>query len=269
MNALPRQKRVQILSCLVDGNSIRATARIVGVSKWAVLRLLERVGERSLSLHNKLITNVQCTNIQCDEIWCFCYAKSKNLPPSKAGKRGVGDVWVWTALDAESKLLVSWVVGHRDVESARVLMRDLANRLAAKERVHITTDGLGAYPDAVRKAFGKGVDYSMVVKLFGYNNPHFVGVTKRAIIGYPQEEKISTSYVERNNLTIRMGLRRLTRNTNAFSKKLVNLRYALGLHFAYYNFCRVHQSLRITPAMSAKVTDRLWSLDDLLNLATK
>lgn len=274
MNRLTPQKRKQVIASLVEGNSIRATVRMTDVAKNTVVKLLKDLGEVCTKYQDEAFRNLPCKRIQCDEIWSFCYAKEKNVPEDKKGVFGFGDVWTWTALCADTKLVPSWYIGRRDLEAATLFMEDLAGRLA--NRVQLTTDGHKAYLDAVEQAFGLDIDYSILVKLYGpdgvrdseikYSPANCVGTKRQKINGKPETRHISTSYVERNNLTMRMSMRRFTRLTNAFSKKVDNLACAVALHFMYYNFCRIHQSLRVTPAMAAGVTDRLWSIDDIVKL---
>lgn len=269
MNKLPLDKQVQVIAALVEGNSIRATVRMTGVAKGTVIKLLERVGAACLEYQQKALVNLPCKKIQCDEIWSFCYAKSNHVPKKMRGKFGYGDVWTWTAIDADTKLVPSWMIGRRNTATAKIFMEDLAKRLA--NRVQLTTDGHKPYLEAVENAFGSDIDYSMLTKIYGhdetdsrYSPPECIGTVKETISGNP--DSCSTSFVERQNLTMRMSMRRFTRLTNAFSKKVQNLEYAVALHFMYYNFCRIHQSLRVTPAMRAKVTNRLWEIQDILSL---
>lgn len=272
MNKLPLAKRVQILAMLCEGSSMRSISRIADVSINTVSKLLVEAGEACLALHDETVRNVKASRIQCDEIWSFCYAKEKNVAAAKAAPDGAGDVWTWTAIDADTKLMVSYFVGDRSAESAMVIMDDLRGRLA--NRVQLTTDGHRAYLEAVEGAFGADVDYAQLVKLYGelggkgpekrYSPAQCTGIKKRRVEGNPDERHVSTSHVERMNLSIRMQNRRFTRLTNAFSKKLDNHIHALALYFAFYNFVRVHKSLRMSPAMAAGVTDRLWSLEDIV-----
>ncbi|MBI4844530.1 MAG: DDE-type integrase/transposase/recombinase [Nitrospirae bacterium] len=273
MNRLKPDKQKQIISALVEGNSIRATCRMTGTAKGTVLKLLADIGTVCAEYQHEHLRNLECKRLQCDEIWSFCYAKEKNVPENKKGQFGYGDVWTWTALCADSKLVPSFFIGTRDIESAKVFMNDLAGRL--KHRVQITTDGHKAYLEAVEEAFGSEVDYSQLVKLYGvermekdskYSPAKCIGTKKVRINGSPDDKAVSTSYIERQNLTIRMSMRRFTRLTNAFSKKIDNLHYALALHFMHYNFCRIHQTLSITPAMAAGVTNKLWEIEDILSL---
>ena len=274
MNRLSTQERAQILNCLVEGNSIRATCRMTGRDKGAVLKLLADVGAACKRFHDARVMMIETKRIQCDEIWSFCYAKDKNIPEDMKGVFGVGDVWTWTAIDADTKLMVSYNVDRRDERAARRFMEDLASRLAS--RVQLTTDGLRVYLTAVPQAFGKGIDYGMVNKIYSqpkggtagrYSPGECCGMTRTEVIGRPIVRAISTSYVERQNLTMRMGMRRFTRLTNGFSKKVENLGHAVALHFMFYNFGRVHQSLRVTPAMQAGLTDHVWTLEEIAALA--
>ena len=272
MNKLPLAKRTQILAMLCEGSSMRSISRVADVSINTVSKLLVEAGEACLALHHEEVRNVKASRIQCDEIWSFCYAKAKNVPTAKDAPEGAGDVWTWTALDADTKLMVTYCIGDRSAQSAMVLMNDLRDRLA--NRVQLTTDGHRSYLEAVEGAFGSDIDYAMLVKLYGdvggdtperrYSPMPCIGATKRRVEGNPDFAHVSTSHVERMNLSIRMQNRRFTRLTNAFSKKLDNHIHALALYFAFYNFCRIHKSLRVTPAMAAGITDRLWSLEDIV-----
>lgn len=272
MNKLSREKRVQVISVLVEGNSIRSTVRITGVAKNTVVKLLEEIGLVCAEYQDKTLRNLKCKLVQCDEIWSFCYAKEKNVPKDKQGQFGYGDIWTWTALDPESKLVISWLVGLRDSEHAKVFIKDVAERLS--NRVQLTTDGFKAYLGAVDEAFGADIDYAMLIKLYGAENPgegryspaKCIGSRRQSVAGKPEKQNISTSLVERQNLTMRMGMRRFTRLTNGFSKKVQNLEYAVALHFFHYNFCRIHQTLRITPAMAAGVADKLWNIENIIVL---
>lgn len=271
MNQLSMKKRAQIIGCLVEGNSLRATARICDVAFNTVLKLVPEIGQACAEYQDKIFRNLSCRRIQADEIWSFCYAKQKNVPEDKKGKFGYGDVWTWVAMDAETKLVPSFMVGNRDAQSAKMFISDLASRLS--QRVQLTTDGNKVYLEAVEEAFGCEVDYAMLVKIYQstqeetrYSPAKCTGCTCKAIIGNPDFKHISTSYVERQNLTIRMGVRRFTRLTNAFSKKVENHFFHLALHYMYYNFCRIHKTLRITPAMAAGVTDHLWSIEEIAGL---
>ena len=272
MNKLPLEKRVQILSMLCEGSSMRSISRVVGVSFNTVDKLLQDAGAACVAFHEETVRGVRAKRVQCDEIWSFCYAKAKNLPGAKNAPFGAGDIWTWTALDADSKLIVSWLVGGRDAEYANEFMQDVASRLA--NRVQLTTDGLHAYLDAVERAFGVDVDFAQLVKLYGqapdaekrYSPPVCVGAKKETFNGRPDKRHISTSYVERQNLTMRMSMRRFTRLTNAFSKRIINHCHALALYFVWYNFVRIHTSLRVTPAMAAGVTEKLWEMKDIVDL---
>lgn len=271
MNKLPLQTRAQIVRLLVEGNSLRATSRITGTSINTVTKLLVDVGKACMKFHDEKVRNVTSKKIQCDEIWSFCYAKERNLPEGKQG----GSVWTWTALDADTKLIVSWFAGSRDEESASIFMQDVASRL--KNRVQLTTDGLKAYLSAVEDAFGNDIDFAQLVKVYGspesktderrYSPAECNGTKKNHVNGNPDPKDISTSYVERQNLTMRMHMRRFTRLTNAFSKKIENHCCAIGLHFVYYNFCRIHKTLRVTPAMEAGLTKDIMEIEDIVKLA--
>lgn len=278
MNRLSAEKRTQVIAALVEGNSIRATVRMTGVAKNTVTKLLVDLGIVCSIHQDRVMRDLSCERVQCDEIWAFCYAKNRNVPIEKRGQFGFGDVWTWVALDAETKLVPTYHIGARDARDAMVFIHDLAKRL--RHRVQLTTDGLRVYITAVEDAFGGKIDYAQLVKLYGigpegdqrYSPPVCIGASAQKIIGQPDPEHISTSYVERQNLTMRMSMRRFTRLTNAFSKKVENLAAAVSLHFMHYNFCRPHKSLskahgaRITPAMAAGLTDHVWALDELVAL---
>jgi IS1 family transposase len=273
MNRLSKEKRTQLITTLVEGNSLRATARMCGVNVNTVMWLLGDVGLACLKYQHRVLRNLRCRRIQCDEIWSFCYAKQKNVPAEKHGQFGYGDVWTWVALDADTKLVPTWAVGPRDVTTAYAFIQDLAGRLA--HRVQLTTDGLRVYMDAVDDAFGCEIDYAMLVKMYGsdqeetearYSPAECIGCRATPISGRPDPKHISTSYVERQNLTMRMQMRRFTRLTNAFSKKIENHVAAIALHYMHYNFCRIHQSLRVTPAMAAGVTDHVWDVSEIATL---
>jgi len=269
MKRLTREKQAQIIAALIEGNSIRATARMVNVSKDTVLKLQVEAGYASADYQDRTFRGLTCERVQCDEVWAFCYAKQKNVPAQKQGHFGYGDVWTWTAIDAQTKLIPSFTVGNRDAASARILIEDLAGRL--KNRIQLTTDGHRAYLEAVEGAFGCDIDYAMLVKTYEssqeetrYSPAVCTSCERKPIMGHPDPDHISTSYVERSNLSIRMGTRRFTRLTNAFSKKIENHAAAVALYFMHYNFVRVHQSLRVTPAMEAGLTDHVWSVKEIL-----
>ena len=273
MNTLSLEKRTQILQLLLEGVSIRSTCRITGVYKNAVTRLLVNAGNACMDFHNQNVVAVKSKRIQCDEIWAFVYAKEKNV--TEAMRNGSGDAWTWTAIDADSKLIVSWFVGSRDAESANIFMHDVASRLANK--VQLTTDGHKPYLEAVDNAFKLDIDFAQLIKIYGepggekssegkYSPSEYSGSIKKIISGSPKEKFISTSYVERQNLTMRMHMSRFTRLTNAFSKKIENHCHAIALHFVYYNWCKIHKSLSITPAMQAGLTKRLMNIEDIAHL---
>jgi IS1 family transposase len=268
MNRLDDAKRSQIVHCLVEGNSIRATVRLTGAAKNTVTKLLVEVGEKCREFHDKSVRHVSARRVQVDELWSFVGAKAKNVPEEKKGS-GMGDVWTWVALDAQSKLVLSYVCGGRDAEWAIEFMKDVASRLTM--RVQITSDGHRAYAEAVEGAFGMDVDYAMLIKLYGAPSDRpdtrsgLIGTRTAVLSGNPEPRYVSTSFAERQNLTARMSMRRFTRLTNGFSKKHENHRHSVALHYAYYNFCRVHQSLRVTPAIEAQLTDHVWSIGELLS----
>jgi IS1 family transposase len=272
MNKLSPERQAQVIAALVEGNSIRATVRMTGVAKNTIVKLLVDVGRACAEYQDRTLHNLSCKSIQCDEIWSFCYSKQKNVPEDKKGRFGYGDVWTWTALDADTKLIVSWLVADRGATAAMEFIGDLAERLSNK--VQLTTDGHKVYLNAVESAFGGDIDYAMLVKIYGeepggekrYSPAECIGTQKSIISGKPDDQHISTSYVERHNLTMRMSMRRFTRLTNGFSKKVENHTHALSLYFMYYNFCRIHQTLRVTPAMAAAVTDHVWEIDDIIKL---
>ena len=272
MNKLPSQARAQILHLLCEGQSIRAVTRITGASKNTVTKLLIDAGRACMAYHDENVRNVEAKRVQVDEIWSFTYAKARNVPTAKAAPEGAGDVWTWTAIDADSKLILSYLVGGRDSDYAIGFMDDLRSRLA--NRVQLTSDGHKAYMEAVEGAFGGDIEYAMLVKMYGatpegekrYSPAECIGARKRSVEGDPDPKHISTSYTERHNLTMRMHIRRFTRLTNAFSKKVENHAYAVALHVMYYNFVRIHSTLRMAPAMAAGVSDRLWEIGDIVAL---
>ena len=275
INKLPRTKRVMILSMLVEGMSMRAISRTVGVSINTVSKPLVEAGEACAAYHDETVRDVRAEQVQCDEIWSFCYAKEKNVATAKSAPDGAGDVWTWTAIDRDSKMILAFEVGDRSAYTARDFMFNLADRLA--NRVQLTTDGHGAYLKAVGDAFGGDVDFAQLVKLYGeptgqkgherkYSPAECTGARKEPVFGNPDPAMISTSHVERQNLTMRMGMRRFTRLTNAFSKKLENHLHMLSLYFVHYNFVRVHKSLRTTPAMAAGVSNTLHDMEWIVGL---
>jgi IS1 family transposase len=279
MNKLSTARRMALIASLVEGNSIRATARMTDTSFNAVLQFVPKIGKACAAFYDQSMRNLKCQRLQADEIWQFCYAKAKNVPEEKRGQFGYGDVWTWIAIDADTKLVPSFYVGPRDAVSAIEFMRDLSDRLV--HRVQLTTDGHRAYLVAVANAFGSAnIDYAMLVKLYGspaigerpdtretrYSPPICTGTRTEVKFGDPDPDHISTSYAERQNLTMRMGMRRFTRLTNAFSKKLENLEHALALHYVHYNWVRIHKTLRCTPAMEAGIADRLWTVRDIAEL---
>jgi IS1 family transposase len=272
MNRLSTTKRAQVVAALVEGNSLRATVRMTGAALHTVLKLLADLGSACADYHDRYVRNLRVRHLQCDEIWNFVGAKAKNVTPEKKSE-GWGDMWTWVALDADTKLCVSYLVGGRDSGWGKDSMNDCASRING--RLQVTTDGHRVYLDAVEDAFGSEVDYAQLQKIFGasaenetrYSPAVCIGCDMKVVSGNPDPKHVSTSYVERQNLTMRMSMRRFTRLTNAFSKKAENLRHAVALHYMHYNFCRVHQTLRVTPAMEAGLTDHVWSLQELAGLA--
>ncbi|MDA8051646.1 MAG: IS1 family transposase [Rhodospirillales bacterium] len=269
MNKLPRDKRAQILGLMVEGMSIRAIGRATGASKNTVVKLLEDAGEAFSDYQDRTLRGLTCKRIQVDEIWAFVYAKAKNVKTAKAAPDGAGDCWTWLAIDADTKLIASFYVGNRDAEAAQHFIGDLALRLA--NRVQLTSDGHKPYLEAVEQSFGADIDYAMLIKIYGdapgagrYSPGECVGAVQRRVEGHPDPVHVSTSYAERANLTLRMGARRFTRLTNAFSKKVENHAHSVAIHTMHYNFVRIHQTLRITPAMAAGVTAKLWELADMV-----
>jgi IS1 family transposase len=272
MNQLSNEKREQIVTALVEGCSIRSIVRMTGASKNTIAKLLVELGAVCSEYLDKALVNLPCKRIQADEIWSFVGAKDKNIPDSRKDEDGIGSVWTWVAIDADTKLICAWLVGKRTPECATAFIQDLAGRLS--NRVQLTTDGLKMYLNAVADGFGEDIDYAMLVKVYGndpgaetrYSPAVCTACKKENKIGSPDSKHVSTSHIERQNLTMRMQMRRFTRLTNAFSKKLENHMAAIALHYMHYNFVRIHQTLRVTPAMAAGVTDRLWSVRDLVGL---
>jgi IS1 family transposase len=272
MNRLTTDKRTQVIAALVEGASINAACRMTGVAKHTVLNLLRDIGCACAEYHNAAVRNLKVRRVQCDEIWSFVYAKQKNVTEEQM-KKGAGDCWTWTAIDADTKLIISYCLGDRGIGTAQFFMNDLASRISNK--FQLTTDGHRVYVDAVENAFGADIDYSMLVKIYGmpdsvsesrYSPATCIGCRTATISGNPDPKHISTSFVERQNLTMRMGMRRFTRLTNGFSKKVENHGHAVALHFMHYNFCRIHKTLRVTPAMEAGLTDHAWSIEELVSL---
>jgi IS1 family transposase len=271
MNRLSKEQQIRVVSALVEGNSIRATVRMTGVAKNTVIKLLLGLADACAGYHDRCVRDLRVRRLQCDEIWNFVGAKAKNASPEKKAE-GWGDTWTWTALDADTKLCVSYLVGGRDLGWAREFMQDCASRIS--NRVQITTDGHRAYLEAVEDAFGADIDYAQLQKIYGapsenetrYSPARCIGCDMKVVSGNPDPKHVSTSYVERQNLSMRMSIRRFTRLTNAFSKKVEHHAAAVALWFAYYNFCRVHQTLRVTPAMEAGISDHVWGIEELIAL---
>lgn len=274
MNQLSSEKRSQIISCLVEGNSIRATSRLTGICKEAITRLLCLLGPACRDYQDRTLRNLTCDRIQCDEIWSFVGCKEQHLQPGQR-RKGRGDVWTWTAIDPDTKLIVSWHIGLRETSDGMIFMEDLASRLA--NRIQLTTDGHNGYLPAVENAFGAKIDYGIAIKVYGrplddnriearYSPSRCKEVKRTVVKGAPDFDHISTSHNERHNLTMRMQMRRFTRLTNAFSKKFENHVCAVNLHMMHYNFCRVHQTLRVTPAMEAGITTHVWTLAEVVGL---
>jgi IS1 family transposase len=272
MNRLATDKQAAVVAALVEGMSVNATSRITGVAKHTVLKLLKDLGCACAAYHDSQVRNLRVSRLQCDEIWAFVYAKDKNLTIEQA-QAGAGSVWTWTAIDADTKLIVSYAVGDRGPVTAKAFMLDIASRIT--NRFQLTTDGHRPYAEAVENAFGSEIDYAMLVKLYGASNDNpesryspatCIGCRTGVLAGNPDHDHISTSFVERQNLSMRMSMRRFTRLTNGFSKKLENHGHAVALNFMHYNYVRIHQTLRVTPAMEAGLTDHVWSLEELLEL---
>jgi hypothetical protein len=273
MNKLNHKARAQVLQMMAEGISLRAITRLTGISRTTLIKLLADAGQAFSEYLDRTLMNLPCKRIQVDEAWAFCYAKQKNVATAKAAPEGAGDIWTWVGLDAETKLVASFYVGGRDSDAAIVFMDDLAKRLA--NRVQLTSDGHKAYLEAVEGAFGGDIDYAQLVKLYGptsestkgrYSPADCTGIRKTPIEGKPDPKHISTSFVERSNLSIRMGNRRMTRLTNAFSKKAANHAHMMAIYFMHYNFVRIHQTLKITPAMAAGVTSKLWEISDMVSV---
>jgi IS1 family transposase len=272
MNKLPREKRAQALQMMAEGLSLRTMTRLTGISRTTLIKLLEDAGHAFSHYQDKALVNLSCRRVQLDECWGFSYCKQKNVPTAKAAPEGAGDIWTWVGLDADSKLVVSWYVGARDSAAAMTFIDDLAPRLTS--RVQITSDGHRPYLEAIEGAFGGDVDYAMLVKVYGeapegqrrYSPAICTGAHKRRVEGNPNPKHISTSFVERQNLNIRMGNRRMTRLTNAFSKKAENHAHMMAIYFMHYNFVRIHQTLKVTPAMAAGVTPKLWEMSDMVKV---
>lgn len=272
MNKLPTEKRAQIVGMMVEGMSLRAIARLTGASKNTIVKLLADAGDACAAYQDHAMRDLTCKRLQLDEIWSFIGCKERNVPAERKGEFGIGDVWTWTAIDADTKLVPSFNVSDRSGDAAMEFVCDLSKRLA--NRVQVTTDGHRAYIEAVERAFGADVDYAQLVKLYGqapegqrrYSPPVITGTQTMCCTGNPDPKHISTSFAERQNLSMRMGLRRFTRLTNAFSKKVENHVHALAIYFMHYNFVRIHQTLRVTPAMAAGVSQTLWSLTDIIRV---
>jgi len=272
MNKLDQKARAQALQMMAEGVSLRAITRLTGISRTTLIKLLEDAGQAFSEYQDRTLMNLPCKRLQVDEAWAFCYAKQKNVPNAKAAPEGAGDIWTWVGLDAQSKLAVSWYVGGRDSEAAMIFMDDLAKRLA--NRVQLTSDGHKAYLEAVEGAFGSNIDYAMLVKVYGpapegqrrYSPAECIGAVKHRVEGNPDPKHVSTSYAERQNLNIRMGNRRMTRLTNAFSKKAANHAHMMAIYFMHYNFVRIHQTLKVTPAMAVGVTAKLWEMADMVKV---
>jgi IS1 family transposase len=262
MNQLPLRKRIEITHHLVEGMSMRATARVLDVSVDAVMKLLVDAGKACWNFHDRTVRGIKARRVECDEQWSFCYAKKKNVSYEQRQALGHGDAWLWVSMDADTKLVINWLIGQRSYEYAEMFVEDLASRLDSKTQ--LTTDGYVVYIDAVKKIFGGIIDYAMLHKI--YHKSHYIGADKKVIIGNPDIDNVTTAHIERNNLNMRMGNRRFTRDTNAFSKKLENHKYSVALYYTYYNFARIHTTLRVTPAMETGISDHVWSIEELVDL---
>src|ERR1019366_96049 len=275
MNKLPSEKRAQVLQMMAEGISLRAITRLTGISRTTLIKLLEDAGQEFSEYQDRMLVNLPCKRIQVDEAWAFCYAKQKNVPTAKAAPDGAGDIWTWVGIDADTKLVASFYVGGRDSEAAMTFMDDLAKRL--DNRVQLPSDGQKPYLEAVEGAFGGDIDYATLVKIYGaapegqprYSPAICTGASKHRIEGNPDPKHVSTSFVERSNLSIRMGNRRMTRLTNAFSKKAENHAHMMAIYFMHYNFVRIHQTLKMTPAMAAGVTSKLWEMSDMVKVLAR
>jgi len=274
MNCLDNAIRAKVVSCLIEGCSVRATVRMTGVSKTTIVKLLADLGTACAAYHDRYVRNLKVRRLQCDEIWQFVGAKAKNTTIEKK-QEGWGDVWTWVGIDADTKLVVSYLVGGRDLGWATEFMLDCANRIS--NRVQITTDGHRPYLEAVETAFGADIDYAMLQKIYGapaenhtrYSPAKCIGADMKVVSGDPDPKHVSTSYIERQNLTMRMHMRRFTRLTNAFSKKVENHAHSVALHYMFYNFCRIHQTLKVTPAMESRLADHVWTLEELCSILPK
>lgn len=275
MNKLSMGDRVRVIAALVEGNSIRATVRMTGVAKNTVAKLLRDLGAACVNYHDEHVRNIKGKRVQCDEIWAFVGPKQKNVPADRRGEFGVADVWTWVAIEAQTKLVVSYMIGLRDGGYATEFMQNVAARLA--NRVQLTTDGHRAYLDPVEDAFGGDIDYAQLVKLYGQERPGearysptiCTGCKKNEVVGNPDMKHVSTSFIERQNLTMRMGMRGFTGLTNGFSKKVEYLEHAVAIHYMHYNYCRIHQTLRVTPAMESGLSDHVWEIVELVQLLDK
>lgn len=274
MNVLSKEDRIRVVACLVEGCSLRSTVRMTGVHRTTIQNLLVDLGKACSEYQDKAMVDLPCKRIQCDEIWAFVGCKAKNVKTDEHKEGGWGDAWTWTALCPDTKLVPCWMVGPRDAGTAYHFMHDLKPRLA--HRVQLTTDGLKAYLQATEDAFGSEIDFAQLIKIYGnegnespekrYSPAQCMGTRTAVIVGKPDSKHICTSHTERQNLTMRMSMRRFTRLTNAFSKKLENHEAAIALHFMHYNFARVHQTLRVTPAMEAGISDHVWTIEEIVNL---